>query len=776
MRVNMPVTNVEREMREGEFLVSKTTAKGVITYINEPFIRMSGFTEQELVGQAHNIIRHPDMPPEAFADFWNALKRGRPWSGMIKNRSKDGSCYWVYANATPIREHGKVTGHMSVRSKPSREQILAAETLYRQMREGTAKVRIAAGDMVADNWLGSLRERFRHLNLKTRIVGLGTIPLLVMAGSAWLMMQGQLNLAFAGMGVSAFLAGGMGVLLYRCICQPVDAMIHHLDKMAQGDYTSQIAIFRNDELGRLTEALKSMQIRAGIDFTETKRMNIENLRVRNALDIATSAVMIADNTGAIIFMNRMVQEILVNETNEAEVRRSLQSRLRELTRQQQIDNIEVEGRTYSLILMPITSESGERAGAVVEWRDRTQELTVEKEVMDIVQAGVAGDFSKRLTLADKEGFFRQLAEGINRLMESTSQGLDEMAAMLEALAKGNLTMRITNHYQGMLGKLKDDSNSTVDQLAGIVAQIKEAAGLITIASKEIADGNTDLSQRTEQQAANLEKTAASMEELTSTVKQNADNARQANQLAASASDVAVRGGEVVSRVVQTMSAINDSSKKIVDIISVIDGIAFQTNILALNAAVEAARAGEQGRGFAVVATEVRTLAQRSAAAAREIKGLINSSVHEVEAGTQLVDQAGSTMEEIVLSVKHVTDIMGEISAASREQSFGIEQVNQAISQIDEITQQNAALVEEAAAASESMREQAEQLSRAVAVFKLEHGMVAAHTASQPFVERRGPNRATNVERLPQPQNRKKGVGKSTVASTPAAAEGGWEEF
>ncbi|KXK38478.1 PAS domain S-box protein, partial [Nitrosomonas europaea] len=315
----MPVTNVEREMRDGEFLVSMTTAKGVITYINEPFIRMSGFTEQELVGQAHNIIRHPDMPPEAFADFWNTLKRGRPWSGMVKNRSKDGSCYWVYANVTPIREHGKVTGHMSVRSKPSRDQIQAAETLYRQMREGMAKVRIVAGEVVADNWLGSLREKFRHLSLKTRITGFGAVPLLVMAGSAWLMMQGQLNLAFAGMGLSVCLAVGMGVLLYRCIRQPMDTMIHHLDKMAQGDYTSQILLDRNDEIGRLTEALKSMQIRAGIDFTETKRMNIENLRVRNALDIATSAIMIADNTGTIIFMNRMVQEILVNEANKVDV-------------------------------------------------------------------------------------------------------------------------------------------------------------------------------------------------------------------------------------------------------------------------------------------------------------------------------------------------------------------------------------------------------------------------------------------------------------------------
>ncbi len=778
MRINMPVTSVEREMRDGEFLVSRTTPKGVITYINEPFVEISGYTEQELIGQAHNIIRHPDVPSEAFADFWNTIKQGKPWSGMIKNRSKDGSYYWVYANATPVREHGRITGYMSVRSKPSRDQIQTAEALYRGMREGSAKVHLVAGEVVADNWWGMIRRKIHHLSLRTRIILLATLPLLIMAGSAWLMVEHHAGLAIAGMAASICLAGGMGAMLYRSIRRPVDTLIAHLEKMAQGDYTSQIMVRRHDEIGTLTEALKSMQIRAGVDFTEIRRMNVENLRIRNALDIATSAVMIADTAGRVIFMNRRVREILASETDEATVRRTLQDQLVALTEPKQVDNVRIRERVYSLILMPVTNESGTRAGSVVEWRDRTQELTVEKEVMDIVRAAVAGDFSKRLIVEGKEGFFRQLVEGINRLMETTSQGLGELAGILEALAEGNLTRQITSEYSGMLGKLKDDSNTTMLQLTDIITQIKEAAGLIGMASREIADGNMDLSHRTEEQAANLEETAASMEELTTTVKQNADNARQANQLAVSASGVAVKGGEVVSQVVQTMGAINDSSKKIVDIISVIDGIAFQTNILALNAAVEAARAGEQGRGFAVVATEVRTLAQRSAAAAREIKELISSSVHKVEDGTQLVDQAGRTMEEVVLSVKRVTDIMGEISAASQEQSLGIEQVNQAISQMDEITQQNAALVEQAAAASESMREQAEHLSRAVAAFKLEQGSASAGMRTPSFTERRGPNRATNVERLPQARSEKKVV--SAKPSASAAARTGtsddWEEF
>jgi methyl-accepting chemotaxis protein len=291
-------------------------------------------------------------------------------------------------------------------------------------------------------------------------------------------------------------------------------------------------------------------------------------------------------------------------------------------------------------------------------------------------------------------------------------------AIAASIAAGDLVVQINtrDHDQSsLLYAIK----SMRDSLSKIVTQVRSGTDTIATASSEIAAGNLDLSSRTEQQASSLEETASSMEELTSTVKQNADNARQANQLAASASDVAMQGGQVVSQVVDTMGAINASAKKIVDIIGVIDGIAFQTNILALNAAVEAARAGEQGRGFAVVASEVRNLAQRSAAAAKEIKILIGDSVEKVETGSKLVGQAGVTMQEIVESVKRVTDIMSEITAASQEQTSGIEQINQSITQMDQVTQQNAALVEEAAATAESLQEQAASLSEVVSVFKLD---------------------------------------------------------
>ena len=319
----------------------------------------------------------------------------------------------------------------------------------------------------------------------------------------------------------------------------------------------------------------------------------------------------------------------------------------------------------------------------------------------------------------------------------------------ERLALGDLSTEIRSSGNDETVLLLQSMTRMQTSFSGIVREVKANAENVSVASAQIAQGNNDLSQRTEEQASALEETAASMEELSSTVKQNADNAKQANQLAHGASTVAIKGGEVVGQVVETMRGINDSSKKIADIISVIDGIAFQTNILALNAAVEAARAGEQGRGFAVVASEVRSLAGRSADAAKEIKGLINASVERVEQGTRLVDQAGVTMTEVVNSIKRVTDIMGEISAASAEQSAGVTQVGEAITQMDQVTQQNAALVEEGAAAAESLKGQAQQLVSAVSVFKLgqdEASYTSPGVPNYSSAERRGPDRAKNVTR------------------------------
>jgi aerotaxis receptor len=533
MRTNLPITNREYVLRDNETIVSKTDMSGNITYVNQDFIRISGFSEQELLGAPQNIVRHPDMPTEAFADFWDTLKAGKAWTGLVKNRCKNGDHYWVEANAAPLIENNKVVGYTSIRVKPSRDQVKAAEEAYRAIQGGNSSLVIREGTAIKRSPLHFLAA-MQNFSIRTKLSFAFAACFFLFAAIAllaWLVPPAAAQ-ALAGWSIAAAVLGALlaavfGMSLHSAIVRPLKDALHDIDRMSSGDLSGKIVAHGDDELAKVMQSLRILQI-----------------------------------------------------------------------------NVKL-----------------------------------------------------------------------------------------------------------------------------LVGQIQQSTVLVNHGASEIAAGNIDLSARTESQASSLEETASAMEELTSTVKQNADNAHEASKLVVTTSDIAVKGGQAVDQVVATMGSIRDSSRKIVDIISVIDGIAFQTNILALNAAVEAARAGEQGRGFAVVATEVRSLAQRSAAAAKEIKVLIGDSVDKVETGGRLVDDAGRTMNEIVDSVKQAAAIMSEISSSSREQSAGIEQVNEAITQMDEITQQNAALVEQATAAAETMQEQAIKLSQLVGAFKLVPS--AAAPASQP---------------------------------------------
>lgn len=915
MRTNLPVTNVEFELREEMSIVSKTDLKGVITYVNDDFVEAAGFSADELLGQPHNLIRHPDMPPEAFADLWRTLKKNLPWTGVVKNRRKDGGYYWVVANVAPLMEGGTCVGYLSVRSKPSRLVIEATERVYRSFRDGTqGNLRIQEGQAVKAGWLAGIKGWMNRFNEVHRVLIAFVILLLALGANAltsyWvsrdmeaslediakrrvalvsnlselkylmsesrsqvllglqhdpalkvsamhdhpvsvhtdriLEIKNQADALMQGLAANVhsvegqnFLnelkstrdtyvgegtvvaseklqagdyAGAEQILLTRInplrekVFKVADAMSAHeasgirqayvlehdkvlqsrlfqsiqtailsvasllvlwlvlnrlaaslnrasdaLRRVSQGHYSDVITVGRQDLTGKMMYALKAMQIRMGFEVNDSRRVAAEALRVSIGLDNVSTNVMISDRQRHIIYMNKAIRQMFrdaeqdirkhfpnfradqligtniddfhKNPRNQAHMLEQLQSAHRAM--------IVMGGRTFALTVNPVINEHGEKLGFAVEWIDRTAEIAVEQEIGTIVAAAVEGDFGQQISTQGKQGFFLQIAQGVNGLIEKTSVSLEDVARLLSALAKGDLTQTIDAEYAGVFGKMKDDTNTTVAQLTDIIQRIKESADLISTACKEVASGSTDLSQRTEEQASSLEETAASMEQLTSTVKQNAENAKQANQLAKGAHDVATQGAHVVSQVVSTMGAIGESSKKVVDIIGVIDGIAFQTNILALNAAVEAARAGEQGRGFAVVASEVRNLAQRSAAAAKEIKALIGDSVGKVDQGTELVENAGKTMEEVMTAVTRVTDIMGEIAAASNEQSRGIEQVNQAITQMDDTTQQNAALVEQAAASAESLEEQAVQLMALMGTFKLsqQERSLAAHAAT-----------------------------------------------
>ncbi len=1032
MKINMPVTQHEIDFKDTVQIVSKTDLKGKITFVNRDFLDVSGFTEAELVGQNHNIVRHPDMPPEAFADLWNTVKSGKPWIGIVKNRCKNGDHYWVEAVVSPISENGQTAGFISVRKKASRQQIEGAMRYHRVLKEGQSWT---------ENMLGKFRSFKRNFTIKARIISIfatlvittavigfiglkgiddtneavktmyqdrviplqqlkvvadmyavnivdtshkvrnGNLtwgqgeenvntalkevdkqwkaytatylvpeekkliaeaePLFAKANAATATLQNilrthdekalvtftssqlypaidplsekineltnlqtkvaadvyadaQADFILHSRGGFSFLLFGvitaalLGWMLYQAIMPRIRDAGRYLLASAQGiDHESVLRTGHRDELTDVMDAYRALKTRLDFDHEET--LNGVN-RIKAALEYSSMAVTVSNEHNLLIYMNKAakalfqkmsagiaknhqgfavdnmlgtrVGQYLENEDDRANF-------AQELSAPKQISTLNV-GYHLELLLNPVYDEEGGRyLGRMTQWNDRTAEVVAEQKVAELIEQTVAGNLEQRIDASTLPlGFLHDISVGINRLLEAVigplnmaadyvdnlSKGeipdaitadyqgdfniiksnlnacgeaikalvtdgnllalsaekgelttradatkhlgeyrkvveglnatldaivtpLNMAASNLDSIARGDIPTKITDHYNGDFNNIKDNLNTciesinalvtdvnllanaandgrisvradaskhqgdfrkivegvneTLEMIVGPIATVKTAVETINTAAKEISQGNADLSRRTEEQAASLEKTAASMEELSSTVKQNADNAKQANQLATAASGVAVKGGDVVAEVVATMSDINSSAKKIEDIISVIDGIAFQTNILALNAAVEAARAGEQGRGFAVVAGEVRNLAQRSASAAKEIKELITDSVSKTAEGTIQVENAGNTMQEIVTSVKRVSDIIAEIAAASNEQSVGIEQVNDAVMKMDDMTQQNTALVEEAAAAAESMLEQADELMNAVSVFSIED---SKHGYAPPFLK------------------------------------------
>ncbi|HTW37435.1 MAG TPA: methyl-accepting chemotaxis protein [Steroidobacteraceae bacterium] len=554
-------------------------------------------------------------------------------------------------------------------------------------------------------------------------------------------------------------------LITRALARPMAHAVRVFGAIAAGHYHNPIDAESADEAGQVLRALDDMQTKLRQQIEAERAQAAENARVRQALDKVSTNVVLADSAHRIIYLNETAEATFAR--TQAQIRKSLpgfeagqllgasletlsaeplqQRRALETLSGSDVEERVLGGCTFRVVANPVLSRDGERIGTVMEWSDRTPEVAVEKEMQAMLSGVLSGDLRQRIALEGKAGFFASLARSVNQL---------------------------------------------ADNMAEIVARVKHGAAEVYRGAEEISQGNANLSQRTEEQSSSLEETASSMEEMTSTVKQNADNAGQANQLAIAAREQAEKGGTVVAKAVRAMTDINDSSKKIADIIGVIDEIAFQTNLLALNAAVEAARAGEQGRGFAVVASEVRNLAGRSATAAKEIKELIQDSVKKVEDGSLLVTQSGQTLEQIVAAVKKVSDIVAEIAAASREQSSGIEQVNRAVMQMDELTQQNAALVEQATAASQAMAQQAGALNEMMGRYELAGSLTqsaealartartgaaahpARHGAATPQADRRRPSRpwtGARAERAGEPA-------RAASQALSGGTDSDWQEF
>ncbi|MEM7617262.1 MAG: methyl-accepting chemotaxis protein [Pseudomonadota bacterium] len=509
------------------------------------------------------------------------------------------------------------------------------------------------------------------------------------------------------------------------VVQPLDLMVGSMEKMSKGENTDIPFLESVDEVGNIARALKDID-----EIGQTA------LRVQGAIDSSTANIMMTNLEYEIIFVNPSLKSLLAKHDSQI---KSVISHFNKdkingenihifnidnLLKKSLLDNLSVPykcslnfGKSiFDLTISPILNAKDERLGTVLEWVDVTQERILEAEISTVVSAAAKGDFTQRLDIKGKDGFFLLLCEGINEIATVSLEGLTEVKETLQYLAEGNLTKKIDNNYEGLFDDIKQALNNTIAQLLEMVEQIQQSSSSVNDAANEIASGSQDLAHRTESQAATLGETSSSMEQLAKTISQNTKNAEEANQLSSEAADTANRGSDVVKQAVNAVQEIQASSEKIADIISTIDDIAFQTNLLALNAAVEAARAGEAGKGFAVVASEVRSLAGRSAEASKEIRDLISNSVVQVKDGVELVNQSGETLNEIVESIKNVDQLVSSITAASHDQTKSSEDVSQAVLQMDHATQENAALVEENTAAAQSMSEQASNLNKLMKFF------------------------------------------------------------
>ncbi|MDI5987272.1 methyl-accepting chemotaxis protein [Halomonas sp. M4R5S39] len=671
MRNNQPVTRQEYQLEDDHFLISRTDLKGRITYANPAFAEVSGFRHDELIGAPHNLVRHPDMPPEAFADLWETLAAGESWRGLVKNRRKDGDHYWVDANVTPIVEDDRVAGYASVRIKATREAIERAEVAYAQMRAGKGKhLRLDRGRLRRRGLRGALA-RLNLGSMRARIT--------LMVGVAALLL-----LASGGMGLFGLQASG--------------------ERLAELNRDGLEDVVRLQQIGQLVaEAPQSL---SGQD-----RMSVMNVREERAADLQL----------AVERLEAIWADFMAREVNHAPETRAFGEALDAFMQDGLLPMAaSLTGEPFDALmalnnrLAPLLESSGELVGSVNELIER------ERQAAEAMAA--AAEAAQRQMLLAQAGV---LAVGLLLLvllgvmtLRAVIRPLRDALAFTLQIAAGNLAARVPARRRDEVGELLGGLDTMRKSLGSIVGDVHGGIAVVTPAARDIAAGNDDLSSRTEQQAASLQQTASSMEEMTTTVQQNTDNARQASGLATENAGRVRETGELMHEVVATMGRITESSRKMAEIIDVIDSIAFQTNILALNASVEAARAGEQGRGFAVVAGEVRNLAGRSASAAKEIRTLIDGSSREIGTGAEVVNRAEGAIAEVVSATTRVNDIMGEITAASEEQSGGIGQINQAIAEMDQVTQQNAARVQASARASAELEHQAQRLSIAVAAFRL----------------------------------------------------------
>ncbi|WP_321325338.1 methyl-accepting chemotaxis protein [Thiomicrorhabdus sp.] len=727
MRNNQPVTQKEYKLRTDALLVSHTDLKGTITYANEAFVEASGYGYEELLGEPHNLLRHPDVPEQVFADFWGTIQAGRPWHQIVKNRRKNGDHYWVEANATPIIENNEITGYMSVRTPATDEQIKAAEAAYQAV--ANKKIKLRHGEV--DN----LYRRYNPLAHWPPLVTLIPSVLLAISNEIYAFVFNDTNTTLNDLVIFMTLLSTVHVIYYL---NRIKGAIASIDEVANGNLNGQINTHGANTAGTINRRIKTLQIRLGAQKNEVMTAARRSMRLEAGLDNLNTYIMLADQTGTITYFNESLKGYLkkLEPTIQQEIKdfklekllgknvaclfeknKHIMEKLI-LMSEAEAFKFEFFGAQLQLLLTPIYDANNRPLGVVIEWQDIFQEQYVQQSIAKLVDDASQGRLHSRVNTEQLEGFYRTLAEDINHLMDGLQNTLQDISILIGGLSGKDLTITPQGEHEGQYGWTIKNLVKGIQSLRESFCRVNTQATEVTQSAEHVAKSNQELAQSIKNQSRELINTSSSMRSLTETVTHTAQQATVSNELALQTQNDVELGNQSMQETILAMQEIEQVSQQITGIVTLIDSIAFQTNLLALNAAVEAARAGEHGRGFAVVAGEVRNLAQKSAEAAKEIKTLIDTTADKIAHGTAKVQNTGDSLQEIIKQVHQMSENISSIAENAQSQSQQIEEVNETVRILNKAADHNSTLVMENSSLADYLSEVAENMDDLVGAFEL----------------------------------------------------------